>query len=105
MTFVTYFTDETRHHRVKGVLRNLVKMQVEYEVDQIGQRYCQKQLYDTHIDKAEIKPKPVPDQVPELIHQRMYGVALQYPKTGSRFQRLAKDFKDCIKGNKSRFKH
>ena len=53
-------------------------MQVEYEVDQIGQRYCQKQLYDTHIDKAEIKPKPVPDQVPELIHQRMYGVALQY---------------------------
>lgn len=78
LTFVTYFTDETRYHRVKGFLRNLVRMQVEYEVDQIGQRYCQKQLYDTHIDKAEIKTKPVPDQVPELIHQRMYGVALQY---------------------------
>lgn len=78
LTFITIFTDEERFHRQKGFLRNVTKLAVRGELEKIGKSFCNKQLYDTRVEKVDFKTKPVPDEPVELVHQRMYGVAINY---------------------------
>lgn len=74
----TYDGDETRYHRAKGFLRNVNKMCVDMEIDEMTEHYCTVSLYPTSVESKTIKTSPIPTQVNDLVHERMFGVALQY---------------------------
>ena len=79
ITYVTHFPNDRDYQQTKGgLIRDIQYGKVDIKVNQIGQEFCENQVYETKVINVLIETEAIPLQVNPLEEERMYSLKVNY---------------------------
>ena len=76
--FIMHTTTRDIPRSKGGILRNVIRTQVEERIEQEGNDFIEKQNYDTEITNMTHTIIGIPDAAVPLVNQRMFGTSVNY---------------------------
>jgi hypothetical protein len=74
----TDFVEYSSFHTITGFIRDCPRFQARPRVYQVGEDYCNHQVYDSKVSNVFYKIEPIPKVKVPLVEQKMLGCSVNY---------------------------